>query len=116
MSVLLTVSPQQLTQGQLIFLESSADPKLLVPEASRDREWQCQTGSMERGRAREQTGIKKELEEGLHLMECDTGFEEGEAAGSGHRSLPQEICGTGYLSIHSLTHLLRGRHLPRHQE
>lgn len=36
-------------------------------------------------------GIKKEVEEGLHLMECDTGFEEGEAAGSGHTSLPQEI-------------------------
>lgn len=45
-------------------------------------------------------GTEKELEEGVHLMECGTGLEEGKAAGNEHRSLPQEVCEAIYLRIH----------------
>lgn len=60
-----------------------------MPEASRDREWQCQTGSMDREEPEGTLGIEKELEEGVHLMECGTRFLKGKTAGDGHRGLPK---------------------------
>lgn len=114
LSVLLTVSLQQLTPGQWIFLELSANPKLLVPETTRDREWPSHTGSTKREGAESKLGYKKEFKEGLHLKECDRKFEEESAAGHGHRSLLQKVCRAIHLSIHLSPCLLRGRHCTGH--
>lgn len=106
LSVLFTVSLQQLTLGQRIFLELSANPKLLVPETTRDREWPSHTGSTEREGAESKLGYKKEFEEGLHLRECERKFEEENAVGHGHQSLLQKVCRTIHLSIHLFPRLL----------
>lgn len=60
-----------------------------MPEASRDREWQCQTGSMEREEPEGTLGYREGVGGGVHLMEYGTRFLEGKTAGDGHRGLPK---------------------------
>lgn len=89
MSVLLTVSPQQLTRGTadlsgIVSKSQTAHARSLQRQGKAVSNWV----NGERKGQRASLGIEKELEEGVHLLECDTGFEEWKAAGNGPRSLP----------------------------